>query len=89
MYPLVKSKFPIPGSLIKIPTEEGIIYSVVTCKSVDFYNKIGEKTGLTVHGKRYTTLDLTKGGDTHPSIVLNFAENTLGIDVELLKSFSE
>ncbi len=90
VYPFVRNTFPGPGTCVPINTESSeTIYGIMTNKSVDFYNRAGEKAGLEVFGRRLTELDLVAGGNSHPSVLVNFAEKHLSIDVDLIKSFSE
>lgn len=90
VYDFVKSKFPPPGSKVPVRTDsDEVIYGLVRSDKIEFVNRLGEISGIELHSVRYTEFDLTKGGNTHPSLVLNFAEHVLGVNVDLVKSFTE
>lgn len=85
---LVKDKFPVPGSVVPVTTGSGeSVYAVISTDSLDFYNRIGESVGITVFDKVYKSMPLSLEGDAHPAVLLNFADNCLGIDTKLLKSY--
>jgi hypothetical protein len=90
VYSLVKSHCPKPGSIIPVSLgtlEE--VYGVVRGSSIAFFDREGASIALQVYDRSYDSLDLKKGGDIHPSILLNFMEKHLGLDTGLLKSFVE
>ncbi len=90
VYTFIKSTFPSPSSCVQLSYQSGgDVYAIIDSSSVKFYNKVGERTGIEVFSKRYTELDLLRDGNTHPSILLNFAEKKLGIATDLVKSYSE
>ncbi len=85
VYPFVKGTFPNPGSVVSFEADSGEeIYSVVTCKSLDFYDREGVPICFSVFDRQYESFDLTKGGDIHPSVLLNFAVNVLNVDKTFL-----
>lgn len=81
VYPLVKSLYPKPGSVI--PASFG--YVLVKSNHLRFFSHEGERLTLRVFDRDYETFDLTKSGDVHPSILLRFTENYLGVSRESLR----
>jgi hypothetical protein len=85
VYPFVKSIFPLPGSAIPLETDTTeIVYGITTPSSVRFVDREGLPVSLRVFGREYTSFDLVKGGDVHPSVVLSFAVEALGVDPEFI-----
>lgn len=85
VYPFVKSIFPCPGSAIPVETDTSeVVYGVTTTKSIDFVDREGLPVSLNVFGREYSSFDLLKGGDVHPSVVLSFAVGALGVDPEFI-----
>lgn len=87
VYPLVKSKFPVPGTLVPLVANDDVIYASITPDSVEFYNSDGYEVSVPVYGRLYKSLDLSRQGDTHPSIIYNFATNYLFLDREDLEQY--
>ncbi len=86
VYPLVKSLFPAPGSVIPLDSHTGeVIYGIVTKSAVEFYDRRGFSVAVQAWDKAYTSIDLTKGGNTHASIVYNFGLGYLGLNREQLE----
>ncbi len=89
VYPLVRVDFPRPGSVMTIPVPGADpVYGVVKSGSLDFYDKSGASVEIVIYDRAYSSFDLTKSGDIHPSILYNFASKYLNIDDELIKSIS-
>ena len=84
VYPLVKSRFPKPGSLVKIQKN---LYGLITHKAVEFYDKEGFSCPIDIYGSEFTEIDLRKGGNIFPSVVLNFATNYMNIDRDRLLQY--
>ncbi len=89
VYPLVRSEFPKPGSVIpvELPSSE-TVYGVVKGESIDFCDKLGHPVGLNIYDKAYFSLDLRKGGNIHPSILYTFASKYVYLDEDLIKSLA-
>lgn len=83
VYPLVKSVFPNPGSVIAL--EKG--YAVIGSSVMYFTDWDGRPATVEVFDRQYEYFDLQKGGDVHPSIILNFAVKYLGLDKNSLTTF--
>ena len=80
IYPLVKSKFPPPGTVVPLQSiSEETIYGVVTKKSIDFYDRACNEVSVRAYDRWYPSLPLEKGGNIHPSVLLNFICGHLGI----------
>lgn len=86
VYPLIKSILPQPGSVISFrPTPEANkIYGIVTPTSLDLVTDNGLPVVFTQYDKEYSSFDLTKSSDLHPSILFNFLDRYLNIDGEHL-----
>lgn len=84
VYSFVKSKFPIPGSIIKMNKS---LFAVVTSNSLKFYNEESAEVSVSVFDRVYKSFDLTTDGDIHPSILLNFAEKYLKISKSDIDNF--
>jgi len=90
VYPLVKSLFPKPGSVVTILSGQEILYGLVRSDSIDLVDAAGHTVEFEQYDRVYKSLDLVQGGDIHPSILYNFAVRYLGIDgdhlTEVIKS---
>lgn len=91
VYPLVKSLFPKPGSVVLLPTTGGeTVYGLVKANKIDIVDAAGNPVAFPQYDRDYESLDLTKSGDLHPSILYNFATSYLSVDgphfLELTKS---
>ena len=88
VYPLVKSHFPSPGSVVPLEIATGeSVYGVVSTDSISFYDREGYSVGVDVYDRRYSGFELTKGGDIHPSVLYNFAVGYLGLCKDELEQF--
>lgn len=88
VFPLVKAKFPAPGSVVPLSTlEDETIYGVVTSKSVDFLDREGAPVFVQVYDREYSSFDLRKSGNIHPSIIYNFGVNYLNIQRDDVEQF--
>jgi len=89
VYPLVRSKFPTPGSVIPITAEnEETLYAVVTNKSLEFYDRNCNIVSVRAYDRWYDSFSLVKGGNIHPSVLLNFTCGHLGIMRDDISVFS-
>lgn len=89
IYPLVRSKFPSPGSVIPLAAEnDETIYGVVTHKSIDFYDRECNIASIRAYDRWYPSFSLQKGGNVHPSVLLNFVCGHLGIMREDIAVFT-
>tara|TARA_R100001244_G_scaffold53662_1_gene46569 strand:- start:11106 stop:12059 length:954 start_codon:yes stop_codon:yes gene_type:complete len=73
VYEAVKVHLPPPSSVIPMitdTTEE--IYAVVKSDRVDFFDRGGAPASLQFYDRLYTSFDLIKGGNVHPSLLVNF-----------------
>lgn len=83
VYSLVKSKFPVPGSIL---LSQDNIFGIVGHSDVSFYDSNGERVGIQAFDRVLTSIDLRKSGDTHPSVVYNLAKS-IGINLAGLEDF--
>lgn len=90
VYPLVKSLFPAPSSIISIdtPTRE-VIYGVVGNNEIQFYDREGAEVSVRAYDRVYKSFDLRRGGDVHPSILYSFGVHYAGLKPEQLEDFAE
>jgi hypothetical protein len=77
VYPVLAKALPYPGSIVRFAEFDAL----VTPTSLHFLSKLGEPTEVRVFDRLYKSFDLRKGGDTHPSILLQFVENYMQTDV--------
>lgn len=90
VYPLVKSVFPVPGSVVPIDTlTSEVIYGVLSNHDIRFYDRSGYELEISAYDRTYKSFDLRKGGDVHPSILYNFGVHYLGLNAEDLNQFAE
>ena len=80
VYPLVKSMFPQPGSIVTIKAGQETIFGVVRAAAIDLVDSAGHPVEFAQYDTAYSSLDLHKGGETHPSVLYNFAKRYLGVD---------
>jgi hypothetical protein len=84
VYPLAKSHFPRPSSIVPITVESGQdIYGVVTDTSIDFFDREGCPVNVKVYDLPFTSFDLTKGGGIFSSVIHSFGEKYFGISPDL------
>jgi hypothetical protein len=84
VYPLAKSHFPRPSSIVPIMVETGQdIYGVVTDSSIDFFDREGCPVNVRVYDLPFTSFDLTKGGGIFSSVIHSFGEKYFGISPDL------
>lgn len=84
VYPLVKSHFPVPGTVIPADTEKGnMVYGIVTKSSIDFYDREGCPVNVEVYDLPFTTFDLSQDGDIYASVIKSFGVKYLGIPSDL------
>jgi hypothetical protein len=85
VYPLVKSQFPKPGTVINV----GEHFAVFCPNSVIVFDKEGETTPLQLWDTTNYSgrLDLYKGGSTFPCAIINFAKEYLAMDVSSIEKF--
>jgi hypothetical protein len=83
VYPLVRRHFPKPGSTFPV----GNTTALVKSDRVEFFARDGSKTYVKVFDRIYDYFDLKKGGDLHPSILLQFAVSFLDFNKEDLFQF--
>jgi hypothetical protein len=90
VYPLVKSLYPVPGSIVPLDTHTGeTIYGVVQKSSIDFFDRRGYSVAIQAWDKSYTSLDLSKAGAVHASMVYNFGREYLGLEVEQTETLQQ
>ncbi len=89
VYPLVKSLFPKPCSVIPVetPTRE-VIYGVVMSTNISFYDRTGRPVEIQAYDRVYKSFDLSRGGDIHPSVLYNFGVQYLGLDKSDLEDYA-
>lgn len=80
VYPLVKSLFPKPGSVVIIPSGQETLYGLVRPESIDLVDSAGHPVEFERYDRVYKSIDLQDGGDINPSILYNFAVQYLGVD---------
>jgi hypothetical protein len=84
IYSIVKSYFPIPSSIVPLDANTGeVIYGVITPSSIDFYNKEGCSSGITIYDSSFNSLDLTKGGNTYASVIHSLGTTYFGVPRDL------
>jgi len=83
VYPLVRRHFPKPGSVF----DAGSVKVLVKSDRVVFFDENKDPTYIKVFDRVYDHFDLKKGGDIHPSILLQFAVHYLGVNQQELAQF--
>jgi hypothetical protein len=89
VYPLVKSLFPVPGSVLVLNMGGESVYGSITPDSIVFSDSVGNPLNLQEYDRVCKSLDLRQSGDTHPSALYAFAERYLGIDMGRFLAFSQ
>lgn len=89
VYPLVKSLFPKPGSIVTINTGTEVVYGLIKSNLIELVDSAGNQVEVEQYDRAYKSLDLLQDGDMHPSMLYNFATRYLGIDVERLKDLTK
>ena len=85
VYPLVKSHYPVPGSVVPIVSETTgeDIFGVVTKSSIDFYNREGQPINVNIYDLPVSSIDLTREGNTYASVVKGFGATYLNLPQDL------
>lgn len=84
VYPMVKSFFPVPSSVVPLETDKGMtIYGVVTPSSIDFYDREGCTARVSVFGSAFNQFDLNKGGNIYSSVLYSLGRDFFGIPDDL------
>lgn len=78
VYPFIKSMCPTPGAVFRVHDD---LFAVVRPSHIEFLDKKADPTTVTVFDREYSEFDLTKGGDVHPSILVNFVEKYMKVPV--------
>lgn len=81
VYPLVKSHFPVPGSIIPLASETTgeSIYGIITKSSVDFYNRHGQPVNVAIFDLPVSSIDLNRDGNTYASVVKSLGTEYLNL----------
>ena len=75
VYPLVKSHYPVPSSVVPVEAATGeTVYGVITNNSVDFYDREGTPANVNVYDMSFASFDLTQDGGTFASVVKSFGD---------------
>ena len=89
VYPLVKSLFPVPGSVVVLDsTTRETVYGVVSSTNIEFYDRTGAEITVRAYDRTYKSFDLRRGGDVHPSLLYNFGIHYLGLDKSELSEYA-
>lgn len=84
VYPLVKSHFPKPGSIVPIESDtRETMYGVMTSTALDFYDREGCRVNILVYDMPFTSFDLTKGGNLYSSVIKSFGTKYFGLPADL------
>jgi hypothetical protein len=85
VYPLVKSLFPVPGSVISIPVQNETVYALVKSNELSFVDAVGQQVSVEIYDTWTTSLSLTPDV-LFPTVIFDFGVKYLGIDPTLAKS---
>lgn len=86
VWPLVKSRMPAPGSLLRLEANQAeTIYGVVTPHSVEFYDRTASPVGVRLFDRTYKSFDLTQGGAVPPAGLLSFVVKHFNVNAALLQ----
>lgn len=85
VYPLVKTYFPKPGSIVK----SGDTYALFWPSSIQLFDKSGFQETVSMWDRQVTDgmIEISKGGSVFPCVILNFAKDFLNLDLESLEQF--
>jgi len=90
VYPLVKSHFPAPSSIVPVESTTGeTLYGVLTTDSLDFYNREGSPVNVSVYDIPSASFDLHKGGNIFSSVLYTFGSKYFGITPDLSQYVGE
>lgn len=85
VFPLIKSRVPGPGTIIRLETDTAeSLFGVVTSNTVDFYGRDGERSEVRVFDRAYKSFDLTADGNVPPAALLGFVVKNFGVNASLL-----
>lgn len=89
VYPLVKSLFPVPGSVVPLDAGGETIYATVGAEDVHFYDQHGAPLAVQIYGMTSKSMSLTVDGNLMPSVLYNFGVNYLGFDRADLEHYAQ
>jgi hypothetical protein len=90
VWPLVKSRFPAPGKVIKLASNtQETLYGVTTPTSIEFYDRSAKPANVRLFDRQYTHFDLTRDGNVPPASLFRFLTKHFKINAELLSGFSK
>lgn len=73
VWPLVKSRLPVPGSILKLETNQAErVYGVITTNKLEFYGRDAAPRSVSVFDRVYKSFDLTREGNVPPSVLSAF-----------------
>lgn len=89
VWPLVKSRLPVPGKVLKLESTRGeTIYGVTTPTELRFFTREATPAEVQVFDRTYSSFDLTKSGNVPPAALLGFIAKHFRIDQNLLGSIA-
>lgn len=86
VWPLVKSRMPRPGNILRLETKNAeTVYGVITFDSLDFFNRAAEPVEVKVFDRAYKSFSLAEDGNVPPAALLAFIVKHFKVNPSLLK----
>lgn len=90
VWPLVKSRMPAPGALIKLETNQAArVFGVVTPTRLEFYGRDASPVDVAVFDRTYKSFDLTPEGNVPPAVLSAFVVKHFKVNAALLSDVAK
>lgn len=85
VFPLVKSRVPAPGTVVRLETNQAeSMFGVITPNSIQFYGRDGASADVQVFDRTYKSFDLHPDGNVPPTALLGFVVKNFGVNASFL-----
>lgn len=90
VWPLIKSRFPAPGKILRLSSNtQETLYGVTTPTSLEFYDRSANPASVRIFDREYSHFDLTREGNVPPAALFGFITKHFKVNTDLLSSFSK
>jgi hypothetical protein len=73
VWPLVKSRMPAPGKILKLENAHGeTLFGVTTPTSLEFYDRAASRVSVELFDRTYDRFDLVRDGNVPPASLFSF-----------------
>lgn len=85
VWPLVKSKMPVPGKILKLENSYGeTMFGVTTPTTLEFFDRAANKVSVQLFDRKYDHFDLVRDGNVPPASLFSLLNKHFKINKALL-----